>query len=287
MNSVFTFRGSPICEACLDQMIMQDESVKAEDISRHLDPTVCINCQGDNGNIPLDMLAGLPTCSACTAYFRNRPFPAWLKVGFALLIVIVILHLAYNRRFWLAYQDLRQANQTEYLYVASALYESASRRVPENAELRAYSAFLVGLRLLQDDRPAEALSCLESCRDGLPPENEVDRLILATKCELACARSDYDEFLRIALQMRRAYRDEGLEWARVASAYACKYAETGDRSYHKNALAYLDSARARSPGDPAVAAYDMRIKHRLYTREILSAEEFFERYPEGWVMGED
>jgi hypothetical protein len=282
---MFTFRDNPTCEACLDQIIMQDQSLKAVEIHRHLDPTVCINCGRDNGNIPLGALSGLPTCSTCIAYFRNRPFPTWLKVGFAMLIVVVILHLAYNRRFWLAYQDLRRANQTEDLYVASALYESAAGRVPESREVQSYSAFLVGLRLLQEDRYQEAISYLESCRDELHPDHEVDRIILATKCYMAVESGDYDRFLRIALQMRRDYRDEGIEWARAASAYACKYAETGDVSHRSNALAFLDSAHARSPGDPAVAEFDMRIKHRLYTREILSPDEFYLKYPNGWVMG--
>ncbi len=287
MNSMFTFRGGFTCDACLEQVLMQDDTVERGEIDRHLDPTLCVNCGRDNGNIELQVLSGIPTCDTCIAYFRNRPFPTWLKVSFTLLIVVVILHVAHNRRFWLAYQEIKKAGQTEEFSASAALYASAAQRVPENAGLQSYSAFIVGIGLLQEDLSEEALPYLERARDGVPPELELERVISVARCNVAFEHQDYDEFLRIALRMRREYRDEAVEWARAASAYACKYAETGDMTYHKNALAHLDSARVRSPGDPAISEYEMRILHRLHSREVLKADEFYERYPSGWTKGDD
>jgi len=287
MNNIFTFRGSLMCETCLEQIIMQDDTVERGDIERHLDPTLCINCGRDNGNIPHQELSGIPTCDTCITYFRNRPFPVWLKVSLAMLLLVVILHLAQNRRFWRAYQELKQAGQTEELSLASALYASAARRVPESAGLQSYSAFLVGLNLLQEDKPEEALPYLEQSRDAVPPEHEIERVILVAKSSVAFEREDYDEFLRLTLQLRREYRDEAIEWARAASAYACKYAETGDLAYRSKALAYLDSARVRSMEDLAFDEYEMRIVHRLHSREILTGDEFYEKYPDGWTREDD
>jgi tetratricopeptide (TPR) repeat protein len=287
MNDMFTFRGQLTCDACLEEILMHDDTVKREEIEHHLDPTVCVNCARDTGNIPLETLSGLPTCSACVTYFRNRPFPAWIKAGFAILLIVVVLHLVANRRFWLAYQELKQADRAENLPTAAALYASAAQRVPENAELGGFSAFLVGLNLLQEDRSEEALPYLESSRDFAPPDFQVDRFILAARSNIAFDNGDYDEFLRIALQMRRENRDEPIEWARAASAYACKYAVTGDMSCYRNALAYLDSARVRSPGDTTLAELEMRVMYRLHTKEILTKDEFYERYPQGWAEEDD
>jgi hypothetical protein len=287
MNSMFTVRGSLTCESCLEQMLMSDGTLERSEIEGHVDPTVCANCGRDNGSSPLGQLASLPACDPCTSYFRNRPFPRWLKFSMALLLVVISLHLVSHRRFWLAYRDLKQAAETEDFLIAAALHASAAQRVPESDDLKAVSSYMTAVTLLDEDRPEEAISHLEQCRGFLPPAFQVERVILVAGCSAAFDSGDYDKLLKISLELKRGYRNEPVEWARAASGYACKYALTGDESYRRNALAHLDSARARAPQDSTLLEYEMRIMHRLHSREIINHDEFYERYPDGWTEGDD
>ncbi len=287
MNSMLTFKGKPTCESCVDAVIMQGDHESDNEIARHIDPTICFNCSYDNGGLPLRTLSRLPACDKCIHHFRNRPFPTWLKVSFVALMVIIALHLVHNRRFWLAYREVRQAQQAEDILAMSALYESAVRRVPESAGLRAMSDYVMGLINYREQRMETALLYLESCRDYTPPDFEVDRMIQVCRASLAFDRKDYDSYLRIAADLRNRYRDDPVEWARLASALACKYAVTADQKHYELSVACLDSAIAMSHGHPAINEYGMRIRHRLQTGDIISPEEFYERYPNGWVEGDN
>ena len=56
--------------------------ITADSITRHVDSTVCAQCGTDDGEAELPTLANVPLCSSCERYFRNRPYPAWLKLSF-------------------------------------------------------------------------------------------------------------------------------------------------------------------------------------------------------------
>jgi len=287
MNNMSTFRGQLTCDACLEQALMHDDNVKRGEVLAHIDPTICVNCGYDNGGLELGTLSGAPTCESCTRYFRNRPFPRWLKISLVALALVIVLHLVHHRRFWLAYLEIREAKQMEDVRAYAPLYDSAAQKVPESRHLQAYSAYLMGFVHLTGGRDEAALLYLERCGDMLPPDYEVDWMISSAKCGVAFDQEDYDEFLEVALRMIRGHRDDPIAWGRVASAYACKYADTGDVFHYEKALASLDSARARGPGGPGLNEYEMRIRHRLHTRDVIGPDEFYERYPNGWVESEN
>jgi hypothetical protein len=49
------------------------------------------------------------------------------------------------------------------------------------------------------------------------------------------------------------------------------------------ALKHLEKAKELHGADPKeVQEYEMRILHRLHTREIITREEFYARFPDGW-----
>jgi hypothetical protein len=70
--------------------------------------------------------------------------------------------------------------------------------------------------------------------------------------------------------------------ATLASAWACKHAQTGEPAFRERALECLEEAAKMAQGDPQFTEYEDRIRHRLDSREIITRDEFQRRFPNGW-----
>ena len=97
----------------------------------------------------------------------------------------------------------------------------------------------------------------------------------------AYERKDYDTFLAISQkQWKHASTSETA--AVVASAFACKYAVTGDPSYRKQAEEMLHSANDLAQSDQkalqSYQEYAERILYRLNSREIIDKQEYDRRF---------
>ena len=159
---------------------------------------------------------------------------------------------------------------------------SAADRVPECEDLKVLAAYMEGRFLLWQDKPEMALQRMKLCINRLPPEYGVDDNIINAKMGAAFNAGDYDEFLACAKSFDKKYPKDRISKATLASAYACKYAETGDEKFRKQSEAFLDQARKMTADDPYFKEYENRIMHRLYSKEIISRQEFMKRYPDGW-----
>lgn len=272
-----------LCADCYERLTSTQETVASE-FRYQIDPTVCGRCGFDNGSNPLPTLATHPMCQQCTDYVRNRPFPSWIKISFAGLIIFVVFAAVWNMRFFLAWEDSQEAFKLmgRDTGQAAELMRTARNRVPESPDLQAFSAYFDGVVYLQQDRPKEALASLEKCRDRVPTTLGVDTLILQAKAGAAFYVKDFDGFLLTAKEITSKHPNVHFSYAMLASAYACKYAVTSDRAFHEQATAALDRARAMSGSDPSFKEYEQRILHRLNTQEILTPKEFHRRFPKGW-----
>jgi DNA-directed RNA polymerase subunit RPC12/RpoP len=311
-NETLLVSQSVVCPACADSIFAQ-EKIPADQVQRQTDPTICVGCGTDNGDTDLEKLAGLPVCPQCEALYRNRPFPVWVKAALVGMVILVVSALAWNSRFIRAYYDLRCFGSTMAALAwnsrfirayydlrcfgstmaagdferGAAYFISASERVLENTDLQIYARFYKGILLLNRDKSAEALELLESCRGKVDADSGLDGLIMQAQVGVAFDGGDYDEFLRLALEMDQKQKSDPISAGRVASAYACKYAETEDEQYKIKSLEALDRARTMSSSVPEYgeyfAEYEPRILYRLHTREIISRDEFYERHPNGWT----
>ena len=289
VNDTLMVRESPVCETCAES-IFKEEKILSNQVQRQIDPTICIGCGLDNGDTDLAMLGHLPVCPACETRFKNRPFPGWVKAALVGVVVLVVSTLAWNSRFIRAYCELKRSGTAMAMgdvERGATHFISASRLVPENAGLQAYAAFYEGVLLLSQDKSAEALTLLESCRGQVANESDLDDLIVNARVGVAFDQGNYDEFLQLALQMNQKYKDDPAYVGQLASAYACKYAQTQDEQYKAKSLTELDRAKTLTGSRPEYQAfyaeYEQRILHRLHTREIISRSAFKERYPNGWT----
>jgi len=287
-NETIKISESILCRTCAEKLLQTRKGVPKEQIQRQFDPTVCANCGKDNGNLELMKLAGLPACEQCITFFRNRPYPMWIKAAMVGLAAIVVFSFIWNWRFVQAYINIRTSEtavRAGNLETAAKLFRSAATKVPEVKDLSAIALFYEGAQMLREDKPDEALKLLNSSKAELPQGFPVDEIISLAEIGVAFDNKDYDKFLTLALQASEKRSNNPTAVAQVASAYACKYAVTGDDQFKQQSLDFLKKARTLSEqqgGLNEFAEYEGRILHRIETRDIISHDEFKKRFPNGW-----
>jgi hypothetical protein len=285
MNGTLRVEERVLCGECC-RKILAEKHAPVEDLQPQSDPTVCVNCGKDNGTAELPLLAERPVCDACQAFFRNRPFPLWIKLSLAAVLTLVVVSFVWNMRFYRAYAAMQRfaaCSSQGQVEAAAEQMTAAATYVPESRDLGRLATYLQGIVLLRQDKSAEALEKLQSCKDRLPEDYDVEPLILQARTGVAFDTKDYDGFLSAAQALERRRPTDPTSKAMVASALACKYAVTGDTTFQEQALAYLKQGKDTAQADPAFKEYEDRIRYRLQSREIITGAEFHQLFPNGWT----
>src|SRR5205823_6435284 len=200
------------------------------------------------------LLAGAPTCESCEAFFRHRPYPAWLKAAAFVLLLLAAVALVHNWRFVQAYLEWNRGTrllQKGDLDKAIPLITAAADHVPESEELTTAASMFRAIILLKEDKSREALQLLQQCKKHWPNNPAVNSLIVQAELSVAFDDKDYDKFVARAQDLLKANPNDPTALATVASAYACKYAASGEDQFKKESLHYLDVAGQKAPpGDP-------------------------------------
>jgi hypothetical protein len=290
MNETYRVFGRELCEECANRELQRypEGAATAADVQSHVDPTVCRNCGADGGIRELARVAGLPVCDDCEQHFRYRPFPMWIKLSLAGLLAFACVAFIHNWRFFAGYLEMRRAGKALSegdITTAAALTASAAERVPEAKELRDLADCFNGMELLRQDRCADAVPLLQRCARRFPAGSHWHQMandfLLTAEAGVAFDNKDYDGFLAKSTEILRRQPNEEMAKAGVASAYACKYAATGDEAHKREAMRYLEQATQQSK-DPGIAEYRQRILFRLHSREIIDKQEYDRRFPQGW-----
>jgi hypothetical protein len=289
MNEAFSLAERTLCRTCLEEFLSGSEQGQSTDgIAQLVDPTICVHCAADAGNEEWPTLATLPACTTCSSFFRNRPYPRWLKLSSAIFLCVAVGAFIYNLRFFMAYVDLLAANRAmEAGQVEQALprWESAAARLPEMPELTVIPNLLNAQRLVSESKYDEAMALLDAARPYAGSEfSQVFRQTeLGARSGKAFDAKDYDAFLKLSQEAAAMAPEQPYFVASVASAYACKYAVTGNDKFREESLKHLEQAKSLvGAEDEAFRDYENRILHRLHTREIITSEQFAKQFPNGW-----
>lgn len=281
MREMLDVYGRTLCGTCGEQFFREQGGVGGQKVRRHTDPTICVNCGADNGDTPHEQLMRVPTCGKCIDYYRNRPYPKWVKVSFAALVALVLISLGWNWRFFQAHFELKATMAARNLKEATEQSAAAAKHVPESAELQELACFFRGVSCLQEDKCQEAEACLARCTH-LPAELGAPDLREQAAAGAAFERKDYDRFLEIAEAIASRKPNDPAAQAQVASALACVYAVRGDEPLRRRAEAKLQEAKNLGGDALKESRYEERIRHRLHTREVINRQEFARRFPNGW-----
>jgi hypothetical protein len=279
-----------LCKECTKKAV-EAKDATWEEVGRNVDATLCFRCKKDNGEHEFEKVAGLGACPECTKFLRNRPFPNWVKMAMAGMLLLALAAGLYNWRFADAYIDLKAgraaADEGEFDR-ASLLMESAARSVPESQDLKVLSHFYKGLDLYKQEKGGAAYAEFSICCEMEPQAKSFVVMRDRAAQSKAFDEKNYEEFLRLTLA--EANRPGAVDvGGMLASAYACMYASTHQEQYKASALENLKKAEAEW-GAEDIETYPHfadRITHRIETGEVITRKVFAERYPNGYAASKE
>ncbi len=249
------------------------------------DPHWCLLCASHSPDKPFKTYDGSPICPNCLQKDLSKPFPLWVKAFFAGVVVLVVVSIAWNWRFFTAYRTMRSAQVAMGfgdVLSAEADMDIAQAAVPESAELEAAFHFYRGIRLLSQDSSTAALASLRTVHDLVPGMiDDLPVYIRQAEWGSYFDEGNYPEFLRVSKEIH-ADSANALSAAGISSAYACMFAVEADSAYRDSSLTYMAEARSAIGADTTVLEYEQRIMYRLHAREIIDRTEFYRRFPNGW-----
>jgi hypothetical protein len=289
-NGTFRAFGRVLCEPCADADVQARKEIAPGSVSREHDPTVCGFCAYDGGTLELATIGGVPVCTPCESNLRNRPFPLWVKAALAAVIVLTIVAMTRNYRFFHGYYAAKQADraaQKADFESAAHWLDSAATSVPEAHAYRTGSKLYEGIVFMQQDRNAEALARFQEISGAMQEQGGIDDLLLQAELAVAFDAKDYAGMVKAAENLAERHSESRMSRLQRASAYACQYASAGDEEARKKVVEAVESEQSQSDLTDDDKKYLNRIQHRLATREILSGKEFEQRFPKGWKAEEE
>lgn len=97
LRTYFQDSGKVYCEACASK-IPQPVAI--------IDPTICARCHADNGNSEFSLVGKLPFCGECQKQVYDRPYPQWLKLSLAGLVMLLVVALVHGRKYFHAGREM-------------------------------------------------------------------------------------------------------------------------------------------------------------------------------------
>ena len=249
-----------------------------------VDPTVCAWCRRDNGSTPLPNDGVAPVCDACNERHLHHPFPGWIFLFLVLAFALAAGAMVVNARFYGAWSGFRAARRDfaegRFEQAASGI-AAAAARVPESVELAEASWLFQGVFFVFQDRSAEAVPLLRRWVTVHAEDETIGQLLLQAEIGVAYDARDYALMYEKAADLRDSSPGVNQSVLQLASAAACRYAETGDERFRREAETLVSQVRARAPAEEreATEEYIARILHRLSTREIIDKDEYDRRFP--------
>jgi hypothetical protein len=226
--------GKLLCQRCAEQVVEQAKANRtAVQIVSIIDPTVCYQCKADHGSQELPLIGGLPFCARCAPGLYERPFPPWIKLTLAGLLVLLGLALVHGNRYF-----------------------------------KAGKALVLGERLVTARQYEPAIPQLQAAL-VIAPDCEKAVLLLG-KADLLTGR--YQEANKVLTGHKGGQFEEGPLAAEVRRTFervdkAMAKAQEAKRLYeaekHREASRAIHEAAALLPEDPNLAAGVLLVDSRL------------------------
>jgi Tetratricopeptide repeat len=110
--TTFIVNGRLLCTPCADKKVIEIQAAKgALQVLRGKDPTICFKCAADFGSTELPLLAGMHACESCRQQILNFQYPAWLKMAFAALLLLLGISLVHGRSYFAAGRSYYQGKK--------------------------------------------------------------------------------------------------------------------------------------------------------------------------------
>lgn len=298
MQKSFVLAGETLCEACCGEAGRNAARTPSARSVRQVDPTICQRC-GKDTSATLPTIANMRLCPDCTETANNFPFPHWVKIAAIGLAALVAFSTHRNLRFVQGYLEYNSAMtaifQQHDFNRGEQLTYAAYGHVPECRLFEAMAAYFLGVNALDDENNQGAVALFQNADEILSEGFEklsealsIGFWLHQAKIGEAFDDKDYDLCLSLAVEAGERYPENSYSQGSLTSAYACKYAVTGNPEFREKALQSLGKQGTLvGTNQTKYIRFEQRILHSLETREILSRKAFLEKFPDGWKKQEE
>lgn len=104
LQGFFNHSAKVYCRPCTEKLLQS--ALSGPGPAAAIDPTICSRCHADNGNSEFSRVGELPFCQPCQDYLYRNPYPQWLKIGLAALVVLLAGALVHGRKYFQAGREL-------------------------------------------------------------------------------------------------------------------------------------------------------------------------------------
>lgn len=335
LRDTLTLNGHTYCETCAPTIAREAKDVGQPAVfTRNIDGSLCALCGAENpSGSDFVFRKKLPFCEKCGAKVERWPYPLWLKLSLAGLVLLLAASLIHGRTYFHAgsemYRGERLVKQAKYaeavphlkeavriapgsdkavLLLAKAALkigdvEAASKALQGHEEGKfenGQDADFLELKALwdraigamkkgheasvlaeQDGKEVEAAKLMREAAGQYPESKDLARAVKNYDAGVAFAQKDYDRYLSF-MQQDFSEQQDAMSAGALASAWACKYAVTGNPEFKQQAEAFLQKAqefaRADATGEKELEEYMPRIRYRIDSREIITKQEYDKRF---------
>lgn len=287
LNKALKIDGVLHCEECLNSLYPDQSQLEGKEVVHTLDLTVCSNCQTDFGTTELSTIANYPICDNCKLNIDKKVFPLWVKAFMLGLCILIIGAFVWNWKYYDAYKKINEANELMAkgdLSNGAALMQKASEEVPQSLDLMYMTAFYKGLDYLAKDESENAMTEFMKCRNYLPADFYIEDYIIQAKIGMTFNNHDYHGFLDACFESLKQDSTDAFRLTAVSSAYACLFVSENKVEDLQLSTTYLNKAKSINSTSPELLDYYNKVEYRLYSKTIISSQEFDKKFPDGWKL---
>jgi tetratricopeptide (TPR) repeat protein len=333
--STLTSNGQTYCETCAPTIAHEAKSTGIQaTFTSNIDGSLCALCGTENPTgSDFPFRKKLPFCEKCGPLVERWPYPTWLKLSLAGLVLLLAASLIRGRTYFHAgsemYRGEKLVKQRKYaeavphlkeavriapasdkavLLLATAALKIGDMQTAAKAlqgheeghfengqdadflDLKALWERAIGASkmaneagklALEGGKDVEAAKLFREAAAEYPESKEMTEAVPFFDEGAAFERKDYDRFLSLAQEVF-AKKADATNAATIASAWACKYAVSGNAQFKDEAEQFLLKAQQMAQSDAEemkrLEEYLPRIRHRIDTREIITKQEYDKKF---------
>jgi tetratricopeptide (TPR) repeat protein len=163
------------------------------------DNTICARCGADNGQVDFPLVGSHPFCPACGELIVNWPYPRWLRISLACLLVLLVIALLHGRQYFRAGRNLYIGERLvdEHRYAQAVPYLAQTVRVAPNSD-KAVLLFSKACLLSGDPGPVEA--AMNGHNGGRFEDNSEFHEVAGIYSRVVAAAKDANDASKLVLQ---------------------------------------------------------------------------------------
>jgi hypothetical protein len=107
IQSFYNLNGQTYCEPCVWKASREaTERGEPGGYVALYDHSVCARCGADNGETDFPLYGKLALCPACAPQVTDWPYPKWLKISLAFLLLLLLASLIHGRKYFQAGRNM-------------------------------------------------------------------------------------------------------------------------------------------------------------------------------------